>query len=246
MPMKLPEIFLRSKKPEVHFSCLSHPGLVRDNNEDSYLSLPQLGLWAVSDGMGGHDNGEVASAIALTSLRRAIAAGTGLAGAIQQSHQDIQAEARGHAHSGNMGATIVAAKMAAGCCQIAWVGDSRAYLWRSGLRRLTKDHSAVQMLLDQGLIDEWQALDHPYRSVITQALGGAENAALNVDSVETKFAKGDILLLCSDGLNSEVPDGKIDGILAKDTTLEEKAQELVDAALANGGKDNVTVILLAI
>jgi protein phosphatase len=245
--MKLFNKSLFRKKTDIRVSCFSHPGLARENNEDSYLLLPQHGVWAVSDGMGGHDCGEVASAIAVTALRQAIGNGAGLVEAIQQSHLAIQAEAKKHALVNGMGATIVAVKIAAGRYQVAWVGDSRAYLWRSKLLRLTKDHSVIQMMLDQGLIDAQEALTHPYKSVITQALGGGTDcAAVNIDTAENSVVKNDIILLCSDGLSSEVSDAQIEAILASDMKLEEKTRQLVDAALANGGKDNVTVILLAI
>jgi protein phosphatase len=243
--MKLFKSLFR-KNPVVRASCFSHPGLARENNEDSYLLLPQHGLWAVSDGMGGHNSGEVASAIAVTILRQAIGNGADLVEAIQQSHLAIQAEAKKHLLTNGMGATIVAVKIDAGRYRVAWVGDSRAYLWRSKLVPLTKDHSVIQMMLDQGLIDAREALTHPYKSVITQALGGMDNAAVNIDTAENNTAKDDILLLCSDGLSSEVSDAQIEAILATETSLDEKTRLLVDAALANGGKDNVTVILLAL
>jgi protein phosphatase len=145
-----------------------------------------------------------------------------------------------------MGATVVAVKIAAGLCQVAWVGDSRAYLWHSKLLRLTKDHSVIQLMLDQGLIDEQEAQTHPYKSFITQALGGMDSDSVNIDTVENSIVKGDIVLLCSDGLSSEVSDAEIESILASDADLEQKTRLLVAAALANGGKDNVTVILLAL
>jgi protein phosphatase len=230
----------------IRVSYFSHPGLARGNNEDSFLLLPQYGLWAVADGMGGHNCGEVASAIAIATLRQDIGKGASLVAAIQNSHKAIQTEAAKDPLLNGMGSTVVAVKIAAGRFQAAWVGDSRAYLWRSKLQRLTKDHSVVQMMLDQGLIDEREALAHPYKSVITQALGVADSDSVMVDTVENSIEKGDILLLCSDGLNSEVPDAQIEAILASDADLEQKTQQLVAAALANGGNDNITVILLAI
>lgn len=225
---------------------VSHPGLARENNEDSFLLLPQDGLWAVADGMGGHHCGEVASAIAIAALRQEIGNGADLAAAIQNSHIAVQAEAKKDPSFHGMGSTMVAAKIAAGSCRIAWVGDSRAYLWRSGLQCLTKDHSLVQMMLDQGLINAEEAPGHPYKNVITQALGGLDQDSVIVDTLESNIEKDDILLLCSDGLNNEVPDAQIATILAADTGLEQKTRQLLDAALAHGGKDNVTLILLAL
>lgn len=230
----------------IRASYCSHPGLVRENNEDSFLLLPQYGFWAVADGMGGHNCGEVASAIAIATLRQEIGNGADLVAAIQNCHRAIQTEAKKDILLHGMGATVVAVKIAAGRLQIAWVGDSRAYLWRSKLQLLTKDHSVVQIMLDQGLIDAQEALTHPYKSVITQALGGIDSDSVSVDTVENSIEQGDILLLCSDGLNSEVPDAQIETILAGDADLEQKTRHLVAAALANGGNDNVTIIVLAL
>lgn len=224
---------------------VAHAGLVRENNEDSFLLLPQHGLWAVADGMGGHQCGEVASAIAIAALRQAISDGADLATAIQESHIAIQTEARKDPFLHGMGSTLVATKITGKRYQVAWVGDSRAYLWRSGLHCLTKDHSLVQMMIDQGLIDAQEALTHPYKNVITQALGEIGREAVIVDTVENSILKNDIILLCSDGLSNEVADTDIESILASDADLEQKTQQLVAAALDNGGSDNVTVILLA-
>lgn len=224
---------------------IAHTGLARENNEDSFLLLPQHGLWAVADGMGGHQCGEVASAIAVAALRQAIGDGADLAAAIQESHIAIQSEAKKDPFLHGMGSTVVAAKIAADHYQVAWVGDSRAYLWRSRLQCLTKDHSLVQMMIDQGLIDTREALTHPYKNVITQALGEIGRESVIVDTVENSILKDDIMLLCSDGLSSEVADTDIESILASEATLKQKTQLLVSAALTNGGSDNVTVILLA-
>ncbi|MGR8935450.1 MAG: PP2C family protein-serine/threonine phosphatase [Gammaproteobacteria bacterium] len=229
----------------IRFCYVSHPGLTRENNEDSFLLLPQYGIWAVADGMGGHNCGEIASAIALATLRQNIGNSIGLAAALQNCHKAIQNAALADEWFNDMGATIVTVKIIDRRYEVAWVGDSRAYLWRNRLIPLTKDHSIVQMMLDQGLIDAQEALTHPYRSVITQALGGVDSDYVSVDTVENSLENGDLLLLCSDGLNNEVSDAQISTILSGDADPEQKTRQLLDAALANGGKDNVTVILLA-
>jgi protein phosphatase len=112
------------------------------------------------------------------------------------------------------------------------------------LKQLPKDHSYLQTILDQGLIDKETAKTHPYKNVIAQALGSFEIDSLQVDVIEEKWVKNDILLLCSDGLSREVTDSKIETILAGNYKLEEKAELLLTEVLANGGNDNVTLILL--
>lgn len=232
-------------RPSIQFSCFTHPGKVRSNNEDSFLMLPEMGVWAVADGMGGHNCGEVASAVGLMTLHRELASGAKLIEAIQRAHLEIKKQAFKNTGAQGMGMTLVAAQIEDGRYQIAWVGDSRAYLWRNGLRQLTKDHSYVQMLMDQGLIDEESAKTHPYKNVITQAIGSSDQEVVQVDVVEEKREKKDIVLLCSDGLTGQVPDSTIETILAGDGSLDNKAEQLLTEALANAADDNVTLILLA-
>ncbi len=236
----------KTERPSIQFSCLSHPGKVRNNNEDSFLMLPEMGIWAVADGMGGHNCGEVASAVGLMTLHRELASGAKLIEAIQRAHLEIKEQAFKDAEAQGMGMTLVAVQIEEGRYQIAWVGDSRAYLWRNnGLRQLTKDHSYVQMLMDQGLIDEECAKTHPYKNVITQAIGSSDKEVVQVDIVEEKREKKDIVLLCSDGLTGQVPDSTIATILSGEGSLDNKAEQLLKEALANAADDNVTLILLA-
>lgn len=236
----------KSDRPSIQFSCFTHPGKVRSNNEDSFLMLPEMGIWAVADGMGGHNCGEVASAVGLMTLHRELASGAKLIEAIQRAHLEVKEQAFKNVEAQGMGMALVAIQIEAGRYQIAWVGDSRAYLWRNnGLRQLTKDHSYVQMLIDQGLIDEESAKAHPYKNVITQAIGSSDQEVVQVDVVEEKREKKDIVLLCSDGLTGQVPDSTIETILAGDGSLDNKAEQLLTEALANAADDNVTLILLA-
>ncbi|MBU2569474.1 MAG: protein phosphatase 2C domain-containing protein [Gammaproteobacteria bacterium] len=236
----------KSDRLSIQFSCFTHPGKVRSNNEDSFLVLPEMGIWAVADGMGGHNCGEVASAVGLMTLHRELASGAKLIEAIQRAHLEIKEQAFKDAEAQGMGMTLVAVQIEEGRYQIAWVGDSRAYLWRNnGLRQLTKDHSYVQMLMDQGLIDEESAKTHPYKNVITQAIGSSDQEVVQVDVVEEKREKKDIVLLCSDGLTGQVPDSTIATILAGDGSLDNKAEQLLAEALANAADDNITLILLA-
>ncbi|MDT8364029.1 MAG: protein phosphatase 2C domain-containing protein [Nitrosomonas sp.] len=224
--------------------ALTHTGLVRANNEDSYLYLPEYQLWAVADGMGGHEGGEVASAIAISNLKTAIASGQNLIAAIQYSHHAIRQAAMDGLGSTGMGSTIVVIQVKKDAYQIAWVGDSRAYLYRSELECLTKDHSYIQLMLDQGLISDDDMENHPYKNAITQALGGADKP-ITVDMTEGTLQNGDIFLLCSDGLSGKVSAHNIALVLSSHTaTLSEKADCLVQKALEAGGDDNITLILL--
>ena len=201
----------------IDFAQGTHTGLVRELNEDSYLALPRLGLWIVADGMGGHEAGEVASRITVQEITRSIEQGLPLAEAIETAHRAIQAAARRGEGAAGMGSTVVAAKLDGLQYEIAWVGDSRAYLWNGSLHQLTTDHSYVQQLLNAGLITESEIPEHPYRNVIFQALGvgGADAANIKVDLVSGELGESDTLLLCSDGLSGEVADDDIAAILAE-------------------------------
>ncbi len=230
----------------IDFALGTHTGLVRELNEDSHLALPKLGLWAVADGMGGHEAGEVASGIAIQEIARSIEQGMPLVEAIETAHRAIQTSALQGEGSVDMGSTVVAAKLDGLHYEIAWVGDSRAYLWNGTLHQLTTDHSYVQLLLNAGLITESEIPEHPSRNVISQALGtgGADNLNIKVDSVSGELGENDTLLLCSDGLSGEVADGGIAAILAETTEAQTRVYRLIAAALEAGGKDNVTVIVL--
>ncbi|MDD5033293.1 MAG: protein phosphatase 2C domain-containing protein [Methylococcaceae bacterium] len=233
---------------EIDYACGTHVGLVREINEDAFFADPQLGLWVVADGMGGHMAGEVASGIVIRDLPRCITRGDSLSDAIEMVHSMIQIatdEGQGAKH---MGSTVVALKLDGSSYQIAWVGDSRAYLWDGlELHQLTKDHSYVQLLLEMGLIMESELFDHPSRNVISQGLGvgGAEGGLVKVDTVTGKLNPGDSILLCTDGLCGGVRDARIDEIMGSTENSQERVDRLIEAALAAGGKDNITVIVLS-
>ena len=224
----------------------THVGLVRDHNEDSYLARPDLGLWAVADGMGGHFGGEIASRIVVDELARRVECGESLSGAVAATHHAVQEAAeKGQGHRG-MGSTLVCLKVSGSHYQVAWVGDSRAYLiGKHGLRQITRDHSFVQQLLDAGAITDAEVAIHPDRSVVTQAIGTDGVTQINGDVIEGQFHKGDQILLCSDGLTSEVSDQAISDLLLLPGDLASISDALIAAALRNGGSDNVTVILVA-
>lgn len=232
----------------VQFGVATHPGLVRENNEDSCLADPDLGLWIVADGMGGHDAGAVASSIAIREIARSIRKGRPLTEAIEIAHHEIQSTAAQGQDSSNMGSTVVALSLGERRYEIAWVGDSRAYLWNGALHQLTKDHSYVQFLLDAGLISQDEVAGYPGRNVITQGLGvgGANSEGIKVDVVTGELADNESLLLCSDGLSGELSSAEIAAILAEETNDQSKAERLIQAALEAGGKDNVTAVLVSL
>lgn len=230
----------------IDFAVATHTGWVRELNEDSHIALPKLGFWTVADGMGGHEAGEVASRIAVREIARSIEQGMPLPKAIETAHRAIQTAALQGEGAAEMGSTVVAAKLEGLRYEIAWVGDSRAYLWNGTLHQLTTDHSYVQLLLKAGLITEGDIPNHPSRNIITQALGvgGVDKANIKVDLVSGELKKNDTLLLCTDGLSGEVSNDNIASILAEITDSQARVDRLIAAALEAGGKDNVTLIIL--
>ena len=230
--------------------ALTHTGKVRSNNEDAFCSEPSLGLWVVADGMGGHEAGEVASAITIQSIVDAMRSGEGLATAIQQAHHNILQGSREGKGAQGMGSTVVAVHANHASYQVAWVGDSRAYLWtrtdstQGKLEQLTTDHSYVQMLVQAGAITAREAEHHPDKNVITQCLGSLDLADVTVDRIERDWQEQQWLILCSDGLTDELDDEQISAILARNTDVEIAARVLIREALASGGRDNTTVAII--
>jgi protein phosphatase len=220
----------------------THAGNVRSHNEDAILTDGKRGLAVVADGMGGHASGEVASRITIDTFTRSFADATSLREILLQAHAAIVACAVAQPESAGMGATAVAALADSEHFQIAWVGDSRAYHWRFGaLRQISQDHSYLEFLLRSGAITDAQARNHPQRNVVTQALG------LNSpepDWFEDSWQQGDRLLLCSDGLSDELEDAEIQALLDTNPDIESAAFALVNAALKNGGRDNISVVLI--
>ncbi len=230
----------------IEFGHSTHVGLRREHNEDTYYADSELGLWLVADGMGGHENGEVASALARDTLVREIKAGELLARAIQMADEEIIKHSNRRPQALPMGTTIAAVRVQGNDYEIAWVGDSRVYCVEGGrFRQLSQDHSYVRELVEQGAISAEQARTHPHRNVVTQALGVTDPQSLRVETVTGALAPGSQLLLCSDGLTEEVDDADIAGVLARsDLSAQECVDHLILAALDGGGSDNVTVILL--
>lgn len=225
------------------FAAQSVAGRVRGHNEDAVLCLPELGLWAVADGMGGHECGEVASALALDTLRQCVVAGSGLESSILAAHQAILAAVQEEGGR-RMGSTVVAVRFVDADYEVAWIGDSRAYrISLDGIERLTRDHSWVQAMIDAGELSLDEARQHPRRNIVTQCLGQGEQE-LEVGRVQGSLAPGELLLLCSDGLTGELTDEQIQEVCAGAATLDELVEELIGLANRLGGKDNISCIVL--
>ena len=225
---------------------LSDTGRKRRQNEDAYVCEPPL--FAIADGMGGAQAGEVASRLAAAAFEEGAAAirgEEGVATVVRAANTKIFERAVHDPAVAGMGttATVAVVDEAAATVTIAHVGDSRAYLYRNGvLEQLTTDHSLVGELVRSGRLTEDEAAVHPHRSVITRALG--TDADVEVDTLTLEAAPGDLVLLCSDGLSAMVRDEEIVRLLGSaDGAPRESAEALVSAANAAGGEDNVTVVL---
>ena len=219
-------------------------GQVRGHNEDAVLCCPDLGLWAVADGMGGHRRGEVASALALQALRAACAGGADLSAAVHAANAAVRAAAEADADCRGMGTTLVAVQCRGADFQIAWVGDSRAYrVDAEAIELLTHDHSWVQAMIDAGEMSEAEARVHPQRGVIFQCLG-REDQSLEIGLLQGRLQPHQLLLLCSDGLTGELDDTQIQQQCAAAATLDELVAALIAQANRQGGNDNISCIVL--
>lgn len=230
----------------IEFGHGTHTGLRRLRNEDTYYADAGLGLFLVVDGMGGHQHGEVASAMARDGVVAQVTAGQSLVDAIQRVNEALIARSSGLKESRPMGTTIAAIRVAGRHYEAAWVGDSRIYRWAEGsLERLSHDHSIVEALVEAGELTEAQARNHPQRSVLTQALGITAPDQLHIGLARGELTAGARLLLCTDGLTDEVGDARIGEMVARtDIAAQECVDHLVLEALAGTGRDNITAILV--
>jgi protein phosphatase len=223
---------------------LTDTGRQREANEDSYFS--RAPLFAVADGMGGAQAGEVASRMAVEAFERADESGAApevlLRRTAQEANREIFDLAQGDSSRSGMGTTLTAALLHGDEISFGHVGDSRAYVFREGkLKQITNDHSLVEELRRQGKLTRDQAAEHPQRSVITRALGPEPN--VDVDTMTFSARPGDVFLLCSDGLTTMLEDEDVAAILARESDLHKAARRLVRAANERGGRDNITVVL---
>jgi len=230
--------------------AVTHPGAKRTHNEDAYVDRPDLGIWAVADGAGGHQAGEVASGMiakALQEIPKGLPAPELLAQvrlAVENTHVALREEAARRGPDVLVASTIVVMLARGDHFACLWAGDSRAYLLRDGvMSQITRDHSLVQELLEAGAIRPEEALNHPRGNVITRAVG-AEADEIVLDKVSDRLLPGDRFLLCSDGLCKTLPESDLAHLLASaDGT---SPQALIDAALALDASDNVTAVMVAV
>ena len=227
-------------------AAVTDPGRRRRRNEDAYVVQPPL--FAVADGMGGAQAGEIASRIAASTLRDADGE-TGrdaVVALIQEANRRVYEAAASDEARAGMGTTMTAALVEDGTVLIGHVGDSRAYRIRDGaLEQLTEDHSLVAELVRSGRLSPEEADTHPQRSVITRVLG--TDPEVDVDTFEVEANPGDVFMICSDGLTSMVDDETILAVVERNRTdLEHAARALVDAANRGGGEDNITVIVFEV
>lgn len=221
----------------------THPGAVRPRNEDALLERPDIGLWVVADGAGGHGAGDVASN-AIVAAMGVIPPGLAAAELLAQVrlrlaavHRELQEEAARRGPGRILASTVVVMLARGEHYAMLWAGDSRAYLLRQGaLSRVTKDHSLVQELVDQGTLREDEAESHPQANVITRAIGA--QGELELDKVSGRIVEGDRFLLCTDGLFKTMAEAEIAAML----TAGADVQAIVTEAVGRGARDNVSAI----
>ncbi|MGE5644895.1 MAG: PP2C family protein-serine/threonine phosphatase [Acidobacteriota bacterium] len=220
------------------------PGLVRQNNEDSWSIEPDLALAIVADGMGGASCGEVASAMTVEIIADRMRTRTGtLEEAIREANRCVLAKARREEACAGMGSTVVVASWNLPRIRIANVGDSRAYLWRNGeLTQLSFDQTLVNELRLRFGLSEHEVSKFPHKNILTMAVGTTPD--LDIRTHEQDLEPGDIVLLCSDGLSGPVSESTIAATLSREAPLADQVNELIAHAKAAGAPDNVTVVLL--
>jgi serine/threonine protein phosphatase Stp1 len=222
----------------------THEGRVRDHNEDSFCAKEPQGLWAVADGMGGHEGGEFASAKLIEKLdaidlpsdfeqaQRLVVEAIGEANRLIMREAQIRRK--------QMGSTIVTLLVQDRRYAVLWAGDSRAYLLRDGeLSQLSRDHTQVQEMVDRGVMRPEDAIGHPMGHILSRAIGVTDG--VEIDRVTGEVQPGDVFLLCSDGLHGYVDESEIARRLGRGSP-EQASQELVELTLQNGAPDNVTVV----
>lgn len=238
----------------------SHVGRVRSSNEDHFGVFDDLGLYVVADGMGGHAAGEVASLMAVQTIRDAFAESTAdrtlpsektsdharrLVWAIERANQRIYNAGIENPTLAGMGTTVATVWIGDDAAYVAHVGDSRVYLLHAGLLdQVTTDHSLINDYLSRGIMTPDEAAAHPMKHVLIRALGTAPTVSVDVRRIP--FVSGDLLLLCSDGLSNVVPREELAAVLTKPAgrDLAGRCQTLIDAANQHGGLDNITAVLV--
>ena len=229
---------------------LSDIGKHREKNEDGYLATSPV--FAVADGMGGHLAGEVASSVALETIKRSLAdipdakhMSRRLTQSIEEANAAVFRRAEAEEKKRGMGTTLTVSVLLGNRFHVGHVGDSRAYLFRDGkLKQITEDHSWVAEMVKKGTLSPEQAETHPQRSILTRALGIGR--AVHIDTSVLEVRPGDKILLCTDGLTGMLSDRQIEKIMNKPLDPQGTCQELVNAANQAGGHDNITTVVIEI
>jgi serine/threonine protein phosphatase PrpC len=228
-------------------AAVTDVGKVRKVNEDALLERPDLGLWAVADGVGGASQGDRASRLVVEALGRvhppkaAAAFLSEVCDQLKSVNDQLQQEAMQQGGNRLSASTVVSLLVFGQHFACAWAGDSRLYLMRDyRLRQISRDHSEVQEMVDRGVLTPEQARTHPRGNVVTRAVGAHE--ALQIEKVQDRVRHDDIFLLCSDGLTKMLEDREIGELLGSDRPIEMSVEMLVDKALERGASDNVTVV----
>ena len=224
----------------IHHFVKTHIGQ-REINEDNSLVDSELGLYVVADGVGGLDKGEVASDLTCQLIHKSIKQGLSLVAAIEATHQMILAQIQTNDEKKGMASTVIAALFRGNVYEIAWVGDSRAYLWDGELKLISRDHSYLELLLVNGHLTSDEFKDHPNKNIISQALG-INRKDLSISTNKGTLEKGQILLLATDGLYDVVNENIIIAELNQFDDLANLSNTLVKCAVDSDGKDNITLI----
>ena len=244
----------------------SHPGLRREENEDTYSIREDLSLYMVADGMGGHAAGEIASRLAVDTIVAFVSDtrdadinrtwpfpydhtlsldGNRLKAAFRLANRKLGSAVDANDTLRGMATTAAAVLFGHGTPTVAHVGDSRVYVCRDGLlHQITQDHSWVSEQVRAGVMTERDARRHPWRNVVTRALAGGDDPEVDVADIDVRT--GDRIMLCSDGLHGVVMPDQLETLVRKGKTLGDTCQALIDAANAAGGPDNITVVLLQV
>lgn len=236
----------------LHAFGQTHVGAVRKINEDSLLEYPEQNIWIVADGMGGHSAGDVASKMLVDTIKNVVNENAYrginvnvLKQAIKTANEKIIAYSHSQLAGKTAGTTIVLLWVDGHTAHWLWTGDSRGYcFYHQDLKQVTRDHSHVNELIDQGVLSAEEAEQHPMGNVITRAIGVVED--VEVDHVCHPIVEGEMLLLCSDGLTGELSDASIAAQLQLQPNVINAGSSLMHAALGEGAKDNVTLILVSV
>lgn len=230
-------------------SACSDVGAVRELNEDAYLERPDIGLWLVADGMGGHFAGDVASQMVISAVQeleppRSL---SHFVDAVERRLVETNQRLRDYAdreESHTIGSTVVALLIRGQHAVCLWAGDSRMYRYRDGrLEQISQDHALVEELVERGVLTPEQAIDHPHGNLVTRAVGASEELFLDVEIITIQ--EGDLFILCSDGLERQVAEEEMASIRG-DWDASRLSRALLDRALFHGARDNVTVITVGI